>query len=146
VTDWGADNPPSIPKYSGKNREAELTRSDSERLWGLSRPCRGCPASFASYRSDGSSLTTVGMRKYTLATRGTSSAVTRSVRSKRELNTMSASTWIARDVELTGGPSGSSVIKRTGGICSPTHSFHFLVHEAWSQHVGTFEKPMLGEV
>jgi hypothetical protein len=38
MTNWGADNPPSIVKYSGKNREAELTRSDSDRLQWLTVP------------------------------------------------------------------------------------------------------------
>ena len=84
MTNWGADNPPSIVKYSGKNREAELTKSDSDCLQWLTVPAAhdshhepkartarragtvACgksisamrrPVAFVSYRSDGSSLT-----------------------------------------------------------------------------------------
>ena len=50
MTNWGADNPPSIVKYSGKNREAELTRSDSdqERLGLLAMAHRPCRSRFGS--------------------------------------------------------------------------------------------------
>ena len=83
MTNWGAGNPPSIVKYSGKNREAELTKSDSDCLQWLTVPAAhdshhepkartarragtvACgksisamrrPVAFVSYRSDGSSL------------------------------------------------------------------------------------------
>ena len=71
MTNWGADNPPSIVKYSGKNREAELTKSDSDRLQWLIVPAahntnhepKAGTARRAGTSARGKSITAIAMRR-----------------------------------------------------------------------------------